>query len=83
MLNRLPPLRAAVYPHSRASFALWAASRVTYSTGYLMSRSSRAATLKYVGWKWASTSPGKMLPPLASTRRASGGTSGIRTAGPA
>ena len=39
-------LRAAVYPHSSASLAFAAASSVTYSTGYLMSRSSSAATLK-------------------------------------
>ena len=41
-----PPLRADVYPHSTASLALQDASRVTYSTGYLISRSSSAATLK-------------------------------------
>ncbi len=34
---------------SSASFAFPAANNVTYSTGYLMSRSSSAATLKYVG----------------------------------
>ena len=82
MLNRLPPLRAEVYPHSSASLALQAARIVTYSTGYLMSRSSRAATLKYVEWKCASTSPGMIVPPLASILTTLSGTAGIPAIGP-
>ena len=37
---------AVSHPSQPNYLALWAASRVTYSTGYLMSRSSNAATLK-------------------------------------
>ena len=83
MLNKLPPLRAAVYPQASARLALVAASSVTYSTGYLMSRSSKFATLKYVGWKCASTSPGMIVPPRASIRRTSGPTAGAAAEGPA
>ncbi|WP_202974048.1 hypothetical protein [Fimbriiglobus ruber] len=63
--------------------AFTVASRVTYSTGYLMSRSSSAATLKYVGWKWASTRPGMIVPPRATIRAAPGSVGGAPRAAPA
>ncbi len=62
-LNRHPPDRAAVYPHSSNKRQFTEDKSDTYSTGYLMSRSSSAAMLKYVAWKCASTKPGRMVPP--------------------